>query len=162
MKKILMAITFVFGGWTFSYADHLFGFNATNINRGTLPSAQLDPSSVTMRSDIWPQNVDASTTAMHDRIVIATTSIISKLINGAITTYDNRRAQLNATTLNFDNNLYVDAGIGGNVTIRGTDKDYDLKIGTYGTEGVDMYVDNVNQWNMALASVGVSVGMVFN
>lgn len=31
---------------------------------------------------------------------------------------------------------------------------YDLYIGSYGTKGVDMYVDTLEQWNMALGSVG--------
>lgn len=163
MKKLCLVFGVLVFATSQAHAIHQLIFrDASSLTTGTVSNSLLDVGSVTFRGNLWDDQVDESTTAFHNRVVVATASIVSKLINGPITTYDDRRPQLNATTLNFDNNLYVDSGIGGTITIRGTDKAYDLKIGTYGTEGVDMYVDNVNQWNMALSSVGISVGMVFN
>lgn len=108
-------------------------------------------------------------TANDSKVNIATAALFSKVLNGAITVYDEGSRIGEATTINLvgANVTGTQSGSTTTVTVTGSEgggtssKAYDLIIGTYGTVGVDMFVDTLEQWNLALGSVNAR-GLTFS
>lgn len=171
MKKLFLTGLFIIGGWHELRADHLFGINASNITRGTLPDQAINYSSITARGGAWDEQVEAATTTIKNRFDtftsttqteieqfnVALSTIESKLSNGPVAVYDGT-VQGNATTFEFGANLSATCS-GSTCSVNSTASGggqvvYSLVVGTNGALNVDLPVTNLTTFNQALTMVG--------
>lgn len=151
MKKYFLAIIFV-GITTPSWAVHQLIFrDASALTTGTVSSGLLDVGSVTLRGNLWPSQVDTSTTTIAN-----TPATLAAYSNGVI-------AGGAVSTLDVGNGISVVVN-GSTATLSGSSGGSGSKlatvvVGTTAAYGAQVVGTTIDAFNCAVASL--SIGGVF-